>query len=152
MTSLCARYETDGDFTTYTVKGHEPVKTYKARDIMHKIAESTWQCGDPGMQFDTTINRWHTSKNTARINASNPCSEYMFLDNSACNLASLNLLRFVTPAGTFDIRGVPARDLGDDHGDGDPGGQLGISDRGRLRGTRTTTGRWGWAMRTWARC
>jgi ribonucleoside-diphosphate reductase alpha chain len=96
-------YEADGEFTTYTVKGHEPVKTYKAREIMGKIAESTWLCGDPGMQFDTTINRWHTSKNTARINASNPCSEYMFLDNSACNLASLNLLRFVTPAGNFDI-------------------------------------------------
>ena len=96
-------YEADGDFTTYTVKDHEPVKTYKARDIMHKIAEATWLCGDPGMQFDTTINKWHTSKNTARINASNPCSEYMFLDNSACNLASFNLLKFVTPAGTFDI-------------------------------------------------
>jgi ribonucleoside-diphosphate reductase alpha chain len=96
-------YETNGDFATYTVKGHELVKTYKAREIMNKIAESTWLCGDPGMQFDTTINRWHTSKNSARINASNPCSEYMFLDNSACNLASLNLLRFVTPAGTFDI-------------------------------------------------
>jgi ribonucleoside-diphosphate reductase alpha chain len=96
-------YEADGDFTTYTVKGREPVATYKARDIMKKIAESTWLCGDPGMQFDTTINKWHTSKNTARINASNPCSEYMFLDNSACNLASLNLMRFVTPAGNFDI-------------------------------------------------
>ncbi len=96
-------YESDGDFTTYTVKDHEPVKTYKAREIMRKIAEATWLCGDPGMQFDTTINRWHTSKNTARINASNPCSEYMFLDNSACNLASLNLLKYVTPAGTFDI-------------------------------------------------
>jgi len=96
-------YETDGEFTTYTVKGHEKVKTYKARDIMHKIAEATWLCGDPGMQFDTTINKWHTSKNTARINASNPCSEYMFLDNSACNLASFNLLKFVTPVGTFDI-------------------------------------------------
>jgi ribonucleoside-diphosphate reductase alpha chain len=96
-------YESDGEFTTYTVKGHEPVKTYQARDIMHKIAEATWLCGDPGLQFDTTINRWHTSKNTARINASNPCSEYMFLDNSACNLASFNLLKFVTPAGTFDI-------------------------------------------------
>src|SRR5580700_2383 len=96
-------YEKDGEFTTYTVKGHQPVKTYKARDIMHKIAESTWLCGDPGMQFDTTINRWHTSKNTARINASNPCSEYMFLDNSACNLASFNLLKFVTPSGAFDI-------------------------------------------------
>ncbi len=96
-------YETDGEFTTHTVKGHQPVKTYKARDIMHKIAEATWLCGDPGMQFDTTINRWHTSKNTARINASNPCSEYMFLDNSACNLASFNLLKFVNAAGTFDI-------------------------------------------------
>lgn len=96
-------YEADGDFTTYTVNGREPVATYKARAMMRKIAEATWACGDPGMQFDTTINRWHTSKNTARINASNPCSEYMFLDNSACNLASFNLLKFVTPAGVFDI-------------------------------------------------
>ena len=96
-------YETGGDFTTRTVKDRQPVDTYKARDIMHKIAESTWLCGDPGMQFDTTINKWHTSKNTARINASNPCSEYMFLDNSACNLASFNLMKFVTPSGTFDI-------------------------------------------------
>jgi ribonucleoside-diphosphate reductase alpha chain len=96
-------YERDGDFTTHTVKDHKPVKTYKARDIMRKIAEATWLCGDPGMQFDTTINKWHTSKNTARINASNPCSEYMFLDNSACNLASFNLLKFVNAAGTFDI-------------------------------------------------
>ncbi|MGC1296367.1 MAG: vitamin B12-dependent ribonucleotide reductase, partial [Alloacidobacterium sp.] len=96
-------YEKDGEFTTYTVKEHAPVETRKAREIMYKIAEATWQCGDPGMQYDTTINRWHTSKNTARINASNPCSEYMFLDNSACNLSSFNLLKFVTPAGTFDI-------------------------------------------------
>ena len=95
--------EADGEFTTYTVKDHQPVKTFKAREIMHKIAESTWACGDPGMQFDTTINKWHTSKNSDRINASNPCSEYMFLDNSACNLASLNLMKFVTPAGAFDI-------------------------------------------------
>jgi ribonucleoside-diphosphate reductase alpha chain len=85
------------------VKGHEPVQTFKARDIMKKIAEATWLCGDPGMQFDTTINKWHTSKNTARINASNPCSEYMFLDNSACNLASFNLMKYLTPAGNFDI-------------------------------------------------
>ena len=96
-------YESDGDFTTYTVKGHEPVATYKARDIMRKIAEATWLCGDPGMQFDSTMNRWHTSKNTGRINASNPCSEYVFLDNSACNLASFNLMKYVTPAGIFDI-------------------------------------------------
>jgi ribonucleoside-diphosphate reductase alpha chain len=97
-------YEHDGEFITRSVKERKPVNTYKARDIMGKIAESTWLCGDPGMQFDTTINKWHTSKNTARINASNPCSEYMFLDNSACNLASFNLIKFVTPAGTFDIQ------------------------------------------------
>src|SRR5580698_1891705 len=95
--------ETDGTFVTRTVKERTPVKEYKARDIMHTIAEATWQCGDPGMQFDTTINRWHTSKNTARINASNPCSEYMFLDDSACNLASFNLMKFLTPGGQFDI-------------------------------------------------
>ena len=95
--------ENDGEFTTRTVKGQHPVKTYKARDLMHKIAEATWQCGDPGMQYDTTINRWHTSKNTARINASNPCSEYMFLDDSACNLASFNLMKFLTPGGAFDV-------------------------------------------------
>jgi ribonucleoside-diphosphate reductase alpha chain len=95
--------ESDGAFCTRAVKGREPVKQYRARDLMHKIAEATWQCGDPGMQYDTTINRWHTSKNTARINASNPCSEYMFLDDSACNLASFNLLKFLTPGGQFDI-------------------------------------------------
>ncbi|HEY4050152.1 MAG TPA: vitamin B12-dependent ribonucleotide reductase [Acidobacteriaceae bacterium] len=95
--------ERDQEFTTHSVKGGSPVKTYRARDLMNKIAEATWQCGDPGMQYDTTINKWHTSKNTGRINASNPCSEYMFLDNSACNLASFNLLKFVTAAGTFDV-------------------------------------------------
>jgi ribonucleoside-diphosphate reductase alpha chain len=78
------------------------VKTYKAKELLRKISEATWHCGDPGMQYDTTVNRWHTSKNTARINASNPCSEYMFLDDSACNLASLNLLKFA-PNGTFDV-------------------------------------------------
>ena len=95
--------ESDGTFSTRTVKGRHPVKEYNARELMHKIAEATWQCGDPGMQYDTTINRWHTSKNTARINASNPCSEYMFLDDSACNLASFNLLKFLTPGGQFDV-------------------------------------------------
>ncbi len=96
-------WEADGDFSTKTVKDGAPVNTYKARDLMRKIAQATWACGDPGMQYDTTINRWHTSKNSGRINASNPCSEYMFLDNSACNLASFNLMKFVTPSGTFDI-------------------------------------------------
>jgi len=95
--------ESDGSFSTRTVKERKPVKEYKARDLMHTLAEATWQCGDPGMQFDTTINRWHTSKNSGRINASNPCSEYMFLDDSACNLASFNLIKFLTPGGQFDI-------------------------------------------------
>ena len=74
----------------------------KASDLLRKIADETWHCGDPGMQFDSTINRWHTSKNSGRINASNPCSEYLFLDDSACNLASLNLVKFLRPDGTFD--------------------------------------------------
>jgi len=92
----------DTDFSTRTVTDGSVTKTYKAKDLLHRISEATWHCGDPGMQYDTTVNRWHTSKNTARINASNPCSEYMFLDDSACNLASLNLLKFA-PNGTFDV-------------------------------------------------
>jgi ribonucleoside-diphosphate reductase alpha chain len=92
----------DTDFSTKSVRDGAVVHTYKAKDLMRKISEATWHCGDPGMQYDTTVNRWHTSKNTARINASNPCSEYMFLDDSACNLASLNLLKFA-PNGTFDV-------------------------------------------------
>src|SRR5882724_7948078 len=95
--------ERDGEFSTRSVKGHEVMKTYKARDLMNKIAQATWQCGDPGMQYDTTINKWHTSKNTDRINASNPCSEYMFLDDSACNLSSLNLMKFLKSNGEFDV-------------------------------------------------
>jgi ribonucleoside-diphosphate reductase alpha chain len=95
--------ERDGEFSTRSVKGHEVMKTYKARQLMNKIAEATWWCGDPGMQYDTTINKWHTSKNTDRINASNPCSEYMFLDDSACNLASLNLMKFLKSNGEFDV-------------------------------------------------
>ena len=92
----------DTDFSTKAIGDGAVMKTYKAKDLMRKISEATWHCGDPGMQYDTTVNRWHTSKNTARINASNPCSEYMFLDDSACNLASLNLLKFA-PNGTFDV-------------------------------------------------
>jgi ribonucleoside-diphosphate reductase alpha chain len=95
--------ERDGDFVTRAVKDAKPLKAYKARDLLRKISEATWQCGDPGMQYDTTINKWHTSKNTARINASNPCSEYMFLDDSACNLASLNLMKFMKSNGEFDV-------------------------------------------------
>src|SRR6202522_4208857 len=92
----------DTDFSTKAIVDGRVVQTFKAKDLMAKISEATWQCGDPGMQYDTTVNRWHTSKNTTRINASNPCSEYMFLDDSACNLASLNLLKFA-PNGTFDV-------------------------------------------------
>ena len=93
----------DGDWSTRAVVTGERVDTYKARDMMRMIAESAYICGDPGMQYDTTINRWHTSKNTAPINASNPCSEYMFLDDSACNLASLNLMKFADKDGRFDV-------------------------------------------------
>ena len=92
----------DTDFSTRAVRDGRPMNTYKAKELLRLISDATWHCGDPGMQYDTTINRWHTSKNTARINASNPCSEYMFLDDSACNLASLNLLKFA-PNGTFDV-------------------------------------------------
>jgi len=96
-------YERDGDWSTWTVtEPKTPMDTYKARDMMRQMAESAWLCGDPGMQFDTTVNDWHPCSNTARINASNPCSEYMFLDDSACNLASLNLMRFYTEAAGFD--------------------------------------------------
>ena len=93
----------DGLWQTKAVTNGEVVDTYRARDLMRAIAEGTWVCGDPGMQFDTTVNEWHTSPNTARINASNPCSEYMFLDDSACNLASLNLMTFVRDDGEFDV-------------------------------------------------
>jgi len=93
----------DQEWWTTTRLNGEKKDRKMARDLMEQIAEATHQCGDPGMQFDTTINKWHTSKNTARINASNPCSEYMFLDDSACNLASLNLMKFVGANGQFDV-------------------------------------------------
>ncbi len=92
----------DNGFTTRAVRDGRPMHNFKAKELLYKVSDATWRCGDPGMQYDTTVNRWHTSKNTARINASNPCSEYMFLDDSACNLASLNLLKFA-PNGTFDV-------------------------------------------------
>ena len=78
-------------------------KKFRARDLLRSIAEATWQCGDPGIQYDTTINDWHTCPGTARINGSNPCSEYMFLDDTACNLASLNLALFYTADGQFEL-------------------------------------------------
>ena len=93
----------DRDWWTRNITDGQPNEKLRARDLLYKIADSTWRCGDPGMQYDTTINRWHTSKNTARINASNPCSEYMFLDDTACNLASLNLMKYLEPNGKFDV-------------------------------------------------
>jgi ribonucleoside-diphosphate reductase alpha chain len=93
----------DKDWWTKNVLDGQPNQKLRARDLMLKISDSTWHCGDPGMQYDTTVNRWHTSKNTARINASNPCSEYMFLDDTACNLASLNLMKYVNASGQFDV-------------------------------------------------
>ncbi len=95
--------EQDGKWTTRERPTGEAMDTYSARDLMRKIAESCHICGDPGMQYDSTINHWHTCKTTARINASNPCSEFMFLDDSACNLASFNLLKFVDTHGDFDV-------------------------------------------------
>jgi ribonucleoside-diphosphate reductase alpha chain len=92
-----------GKWTTRAITTGEPVETYQAAHLMKMIAESAHICGDPGLQYDTTINRWHTCKNTAPIHASNPCSEYMFLDDSACNLASLNLMKFRRPDGSFDV-------------------------------------------------
>ena len=92
----------DREWKTRYVRTGEVFETYKARDLLRMIAESTYFCGDPGMQYDTTINDWHTCSNTARINALNPCSEYMHLDNSACNLASLNLLKYLRDDGVFD--------------------------------------------------
>jgi ribonucleoside-diphosphate reductase alpha chain len=93
----------DKDWWTKNVIDGQPNEKLRARDLMMKISDSTWHCGDPGMQYDTTVNRWHTCKTTARINASNPCSEYMFLDDTACNLASLNLMKYVNASGQFDV-------------------------------------------------
>src|SRR6187200_3016264 len=99
----------DGEWQTRAVLApHAVTDTYKAKDLMRQIAEATWVCGDPGMQFDTTVNDWHTCPETARINASNPCSEYMFLDDSACNLASINLMKFVGADGEFDTEAFKA--------------------------------------------
>ncbi len=98
----------DADWHLRAVTTGEVVKTVRARDLMRQFATAAWECADPGMQFDTTINRWHTAANTDRINGSNPCSEYMHIDNSACNLASLNLLAFNPEGEDFDVEGFKA--------------------------------------------
>ncbi|HPR09726.1 MAG TPA: vitamin B12-dependent ribonucleotide reductase [Candidatus Saccharibacteria bacterium] len=91
------------DWDLKAVKTGKTVRTVKARDIMRQFAEAAWECADPGMQFDTVINKWHTTPNAGRINGSNPCSEYMHLDNSACNLASINLLKYLNDDFSFDV-------------------------------------------------
>lgn len=93
----------DADWNLTAVTDGHVVKTVKARDIMRQFSEAAWECADPGMQFDTTVNNWHTTPNAGRINGSNPCSEYMHLDNSACNLASINLLKYLHEDNTFDV-------------------------------------------------
>jgi ribonucleoside-diphosphate reductase alpha chain len=98
----------DDDWHLRAVTTGEVLETVKARKLFRQIAEAAWECADPGVQFDTTINRWHTASNTGPITASNPCSEYLHIDNSACNLASLNLLRFLDDDGTFDVEGFKA--------------------------------------------
>jgi ribonucleoside-diphosphate reductase alpha chain len=94
----------DRDWKLKAVTTGETLETTRARDLMRDIALAAWECADPGMQYDTTINEWHTCPASGRINASNPCSEYMHLDNSACNLASLNLMKFLDADGNFDVR------------------------------------------------
>ena len=96
-------FEQDQDWKLKAVLSGETVESTRARDLMRDIAQAAWECADPGMQYDTTINEWHTCPASGRINGSNPCSEYMHLDNSACNLASLNLMKFVNEDGTFDV-------------------------------------------------
>lgn len=91
------------EWQTHYITDHKVADSYKARDLMRQMAEAAYICGDPGIQFDTTVNEWNPCSNTDRINASNPCSEYMFLDDSACNLASLNLMKFRTADGDFDV-------------------------------------------------
>lgn len=98
-------FEGGTNYWTKYVQNDQPAQELDAKSVMQQIAEATWICGDPGMQFDTTINKWHTCKNTDRIYASNPCSEYMFLDDTACNLASINLLKFLREDGSYDVEG-----------------------------------------------
>ncbi len=95
--------EADGDWSLTARATGKPTKTLPARDLMNQIADAAWRCADPGVQYDTIINRWHTCPESGRINASNPCSEYMHVDDSACNLASLNLMKFRREDGSFDV-------------------------------------------------
>ena len=143
--------EGDEDWETKAITTGDTVETVKARYLLNKMAEAAWVCGDPGIQYHDNINRWHTSANTAPINASNPCSEYMYLDDSACNLASLNLMKFVKDDGEFAIEDfkhavrivLTAQEIIVDNAS--------TPRQGSAR-TRTTTDRWASATPTWARC
>jgi len=95
--------EEDSEWHTFAITTGQIMDTYKARDLARMMADAAWACGDPGLQYDTTVNNWHTCPNTDRINASNPCSEYMFLDNTSCNLASINLMKFLDERGEFNV-------------------------------------------------
>jgi ribonucleoside-diphosphate reductase alpha chain len=97
--------ESDGTWQTRFRTTQQVCEELQARDLWRQVAEAAWHCADPGVQYDTTINEWHTCPNTDRINASNPCSEYMFLDNTACNLSSINLTKFLDDEGRFDVEG-----------------------------------------------
>jgi len=121
----------DARWLLRAVKDGRVLETVSARELLRRIAQAAWECGDPGMQYDSTINQWHTCPNSGRINASNPCSEYMHLDDSACNLASLNLMRFLGEDGTFDVeafrRAVAVVILAQEIIVGDPDGRYGSS-------------------------
>ena len=142
----------DGEWETKSVRDGSVMDTYRARDLMRLIAEGTHVCGDPGMQFDTTVNEWHTCPETDRIHASNPCSEYMFLNDSACNLASINLMKFVKERRRIRRRRLQGGDPHADHGAGNHRRQRELSERSDRRRTATPTGRSASATPTWARC
>jgi ribonucleoside-diphosphate reductase alpha chain len=116
---------------TRAITNGRTMDTYQAKDLLQRIAYGTWFCGDPGLQFDDTVNRWHTCKTSGRINASNPCSEFMFLDNTSCNLASLNLMKFLRENNTFDVESYRGR---------------------RSPRIPSHSGRWDWGTPTWGRC
>ena len=144
--------EADANWSTHAVTTGETVETFKARKLLRQMAEAAHLCGDPGIQYDTTINKWNPVKASGRINSSNPCSEYMFLDDTACNLASLNLMTFVDDEGEFQVEAyraaVAITILA--HGDHRRPGRL--PDARRSGRTATCTARSGSATRTSARC
>ena len=143
--------EAGGKWQTRFRTTGEVCETLEAKDLWRQIAEAAWGCADPGVQYDSTINRWHTCPNSGRINASNPCSEYMFLDDTACNLASVNLTKFLREDGSFDVEGYRhacrvffiAQEILVD---------LSSYPTARSRRTATTTGRSASATRTSAAC